>query len=197
MKTLATILALALAFVSTAAQQEPQSKPAPAPEAPKATPGAAARAALGRMAFLVGDWEGEGWSLSRDGGRRRFWVKEFYMYRGERDLMDMEGRFGDIRSDGTRAPQNEFGLGFLYFNEAAGEYRMWHYSDSGEFFDVTMNVDPSKREMWYSKQFPDGVTGRFRLVVGTDGVWVSTFEILQADKTWLQVMEFRMKKVAG
>jgi len=32
------------------------------------------RAALAKVDFLVGEWEGEGWSLSRSGERRRFWV---------------------------------------------------------------------------------------------------------------------------
>jgi hypothetical protein len=53
-------------------------------------PGDIERAALGKADFLVGDWEGEGWSLTRSGERRRFWVKEFFHYRGDKDIMDME-----------------------------------------------------------------------------------------------------------
>jgi hypothetical protein len=196
MKMLAWTLMMGLAMASQAGRPDGNPQAPVVQEGRQAAPGAAARAALGRMGFLAGYWEGEGWSLSRAGGRRRFWVKEDYRYRGNRDLMDMEGRFGDILPDGTRSPENEFGLGFLYFDEAKDEYRMWHYSDSGECFDVAMHVDAAKREMWYLKEFAKGEVGKFHLVVGGDGVWTSSFAIRQADQSWLQVMEFRMTRVS-
>jgi hypothetical protein len=163
---------------------------------PSENPGAAERAALAKVAFLVGDWEGEGWALRRSGERHRFWVKEAYRYRGAGDLLDMEGRFGAILSDGTHAPEDEYGLGILYFDPEIGEYRMWHSTNGAEVFTVTMEVDVEARRMQYTKDIGGGQVGRFRLVVGADGVWVSAFDILQPDQSWLQVMEFRMERKA-
>lgn len=166
-----------------------------ATEVPEA-PGAAERAALQKVDFLVGDWEGEGWSVGPSGERRRFWVREIYRFRGDDELLDMEGSFGAILPDGTRGPRREYGLGILYYDREADEYRMWHATNGAEIFTTAMNVDPATREMHYMKEYPEGLTGRFHLVVGTDGVWVSRFDILQPDGAWLQVMEFRMQRTA-
>jgi hypothetical protein len=158
-------------------------------------PGAVERAALARVDFLVGDWEGEGWSLTRSGQRNKFWVKEFYRYRGNKDLMDMEGRFGDILPDGSRSAEREYDLGILFFDRESQEYRMWHYSSDGTVFTVKIAFDMKARSAQYTKEYAPGELGKFSLAVGDDGVWVTTFEILRPDKTWLQAMEFRMKRV--
>jgi hypothetical protein len=170
---------------------------AEAPEAPatEEKPGTVERAALAEVDFLVGDWEGEGWALARSGERQRFWVKEYYRYRGDKDLLDMEGRFGDIFEDGTRTGELEYALGILYYAKEPGEYRMWHYSDSGDVFTVVMDVDVAKREMQYTKEYSEGRIGRFHLAIGDDGVWITKLEILQPDQTWRQTMEFRMERV--
>jgi hypothetical protein len=157
-------------------------------------PGVVERAALARVDFLVGDWAGEGWSVSRSGERRRFWVEEAFHYRGEKDLMDMQGVFGGVLEDGSRTASREYNLGILYYDRASGEYRMWHYSSSGEVFTTPMSVDVATRTMHYTRDYPGGVTGKFHLVVGLDGVWTSSFHVLQEDGTWRQVMEFRMRR---
>ena len=167
---------------------EPPGDPAP--------PGTVERAAMGKVDFLVGDWEGEGWSTPPSGERRRFWVKESYRYRGDKDLMDMEGRFGSILPDGTRAPEREYDLGILYFDRGSGEYRMWHYGSLESVMTATMDVDIEGRSMEYTTEYAPGRTGRFHLSIGDDHVWVSTFEILTQEKTWRKVMEFRMRLVA-
>jgi hypothetical protein len=196
MRVIAAVAGLGLVCGSFAATHAgaTQEGASPPPQSPT-VPGVVERAALAKVDFLVGDWEGEGWSVSRSGERRRFWVKEFYHYRGDGDLLDMEGRFGEILPDGTRGLQNEVGLGFLYFDRNAGEYRMWHYSSDGEAFTVTMEVDVEARQMQYTKDLGAGQFGRFRLVVGADGAWVSRFDILLPDQSWLQVMEFRMERI--
>ncbi len=158
-------------------------------------PGAVERTALARVAFLEGDWAGEGWAITRSGERTRFWVEEAFHYRGDKDLMDMQGIFGDILSDGSRTPSLEYNLGILYFDRESGRYMMWHYSSSGEVFTVAMNVEHATREMHYIKEYPSGRTGKFHLVVGDDGVWTSRLDVLQADGSWRQVMEFRMQRV--
>lgn len=157
-------------------------------------PGVVERAALAEMSFLEGDWAGEGWSMPPSGERRRFWVEEAFHYRGEKDLMDMQGIFGGILADGTRTPSREYNLGILYYDREAREYRMWHYSSSGEVFDTPMSVDVAGRSMHYVKDYPGGITGKFHLVVGPDGVWTSSFYVLQEDGGWRQVMEFRMRR---
>jgi hypothetical protein len=158
-------------------------------------PGAVERDALARVAFLEGDWAGEGWAITRSGERTRFWVEEAFHYRGDKDLMDMQGIFGDILSDGSRTLSLEYNLGILYFDRESARYMMWHYSSSGEVFTVAMNVEHATREMHYIKEYSGGRIGKFHLVVGADGVWTSRFDVLQADGSWRQVMEFRMERV--
>ena len=181
------VLVLATCGFSSA---EPGPGVAPVPE----RPGDAERAAMARVDFLVGDWQGEGWSLTPAGERSRFWVEEFYHYRGDTDLMDMEGRFGDIQPDGTHGPQHEFGLGFLYYDRTTGEYHMWHYSSDGSVFTVPMEVDVEARTMQYTRTSARGTTYTFALVVGADGVWVSRITVQQPDGSWKQMAEFQMQR---
>ncbi len=158
-------------------------------------PGDIERAALGKVDFVVGDWAGEGWSLTPSGQRERFWVREFFHYRGNKDLMDMEGRFGGIGSDGKNLPETEYALGILYYDRANGQYRMWHYGDNGSLINVAMEIDVPGRSFSYQRKSASGDPARFGLHVGSDGIWVSRLEVLKPDKTWVTVMEFRMKRV--
>jgi len=164
---------------------------------PQATerPGDLERAALGKAGFLVGEWEGEGWRLTRAGQRQKFLIKEIYRYRGNHDLLDMEGISRVIFPDGTPSPQKEYALGLLYYDRATREYRMWHYSDEGDVFTVKLDVDVEGKAGSYTRQNAGGGSYRFSIKIGEDGVWVSKAEIPNPDKSWLQVMEFRMTRV--
>lgn len=184
------VLTAVLASVSGAAES-----PSPTPPPLPGRPGAVERTALAKMDFLVGEWEGEGWGRDASGERSRFWVREVFRYRGDHDLMDMEGRFGDILADGTRAGEKEYGLGLLTFDREASTYRMWHYSNDGTAFAVAMEVDHAGRAMKYTRNSPRGTTYTFSLRVGEDGVWISRIDILQPDGSLLQAMEFRMTRV--
>lgn len=184
------IICLVLLSVQTAGGQT-QTTGVP----PAQNPGDSERAALSKAAFLVGEWEGEGWSLTESGRRTKFWIKEIYRYRGNKDLLDMEGRFADILPDGKRAAE-EYALGILFYDRQTNEYRMWHYSSNGSVFTVKMDVDIKARTAQYSRKTARGDQSRFSLAVGGDGVWVSKIEILRPDNSWLQVLEFRMKRVA-
>lgn len=168
---------------------------APAPPPLPDRPGAVERGALAKMEFLVGEREGTGWGLEPSGERIPFWVREVFRCRGNRDLMDMEGRFGAILADGTRAGENEYGLGLLTFDRETSTYRMWHYSSDGAVFSVPMEVDHEGRAMKYTRTSPRGTTYTFGLRVGPDGAWVSRIDARQADGSWRQVMEFRMTRV--
>jgi len=195
MNTITRIVGLGFAcvlwFVSPGSRMEAKDSGAPSNTE---KPGAVERAALARMGFVVGEWEGEGWSLDRSGQRQRFWAKESYRYRGDKDLLDMEGRFGGILADGTRAAEQEYALGILYFDRESQSYMMWHYSDDGTLFTVKMNVDIAQRSAYYLKTRAGGESGKFSLSIGEDGIWTAGLEILRPDNTWLKVMEFRMKR---
>ena len=157
-------------------------------------PGDIERAALDRASFLVGEWEGEGWQLTGSGQRVRLWVKESYRYRGDRDLLDMEGRSGVLLPDGTRSSERHYALGILYYDRTSDEYRMWHYSDDGEVFTATLDVDIGAKAGEYTRQRVGGGSSRFSVKIGDDGVWVSKVEAINTDNTSLEVVEFRMKR---
>lgn len=194
MKTILRVTTWALVFVLFTVL------PAPGPAAQTTAsgqPGDEGRAALGKVDFVVGEWEGEGWSLTPSGGRTRFWIKETYAYRGAKDLMDMEGRFRDILPDGSMSPKEDYALGILFYDPESKEYRMWHYSGTGTVFTVKMETDIKAKTAWYMRKTARGDESKFTLTVGEDGVWVSKVEYLRPDKTWLKVMEFRMKRVGA
>jgi len=184
------ILCLVLSLVQTTAAQTHTAN-----LAPLENPGDVERAALGKVGFLVGEWEGEGWSLNESAQRVKFWIKEVYRYRGNKDLLDMEGRFADILPDGKTAPE-DYALGILFYDRLSNEYRMWHYSSDGTVFTIKMDVDVKARTAQYTRKSARGDVSKFSLVVGVDGVWISKIEILQPDNSWLKVLEFRMKRIS-
>lgn len=158
-------------------------------------PGDVERAATSKVEFLVGEWAGEGWFLSGNGERIRFWVKEVYRYRGSKDLLDMEGRFGDITADGSKSAEQEYALGILSFDRSAGTYQMWHYSSDGTIFTVPMAVDVNARRLHYTRTNPRGQHSRFTLWITEDSTWITQREVYVPDGTWDRTMEFRMKRV--
>lgn len=74
---------------------------------------------------------------------------------------------------------------------------MWHYGSDGTTFTVRVDIDVAKRSARYERTYPGAGPGTFRIVIGDDGTWVTTLEILRPDGTRLKVMEFRMKRLAG
>jgi len=158
-------------------------------------PGDIERAALGKIGFVVGEWEGDGWQQTEAGQRVRFWVRELYRYRGDKDLLDMEGESRSLLPDGTRSSERHYSLGILSYDRATSEYRMWHYANDGDAFMVKVNVDIEGKVARYIRQDAKTGSSRFTLKIGEDGVWVSTVERLGPDSRWPEVVEFRMKRV--
>ncbi len=152
------------------------------------------RAALGKLEYMIGNWEGDGWMLSDSGSRLTFWVKEYYLYRGDKDLMDMEGRFGGILPDGTRLPESDYALGLMFYDSKSREYRMWHYGN-GRVFTVAVNTNLESRKSFYILKNARGEQSRFSFAIDKEGVWTSKREILKPDSTWFLNMEFSMKRV--
>jgi hypothetical protein len=158
-------------------------------------PGEIARVAIGQLDFMIGVWEGEGWWLAKANQRVKVWVKETYRYRGDKDLLDMEGETWVILPDGTRSPERFYSLGIMSYDRAASEYRMWHFDNKGDMYTVKLNTDIKGKTGYYIRQLTGGDTSKFSIKIGEDGVWETKSERLKSDKTSIQVLEFHMKRV--
>jgi hypothetical protein len=207
MKRITLTLALAFAIVATqtlfAQEQSVENKVGPTEKKvekiekkviPEKT-GAIERAALSKLDYMIGEWEGEGWSQYGSGQRQTFWVKEYYQFRGDKDLMDMEGRSGGILPDGTKLSDSNYSLGIMYYNHQDNDYRMWHYNSDGGVFDVKVNANIEGRNGYYIIKDAGGEQKRFSISIDNDEEWISKMEVLTPANTWLQVLEFRMKRI--
>ncbi len=144
---------------------------------------------------MVGVWEGEGWWLAQSGQRVKIWVKETYRYRGDKDLLDMEGESRVILSDGTRSPERFYGLGIMFYDRTTQEYRMCHFDSNGDTYTVKLNTDIAGKTGYYTRQLANGETSKFSLKIGEDGIWVARSERRKPGKSWIQELEFRMKRI--
>lgn len=95
-------------------------------------PGDEGWVALGKVDFLVGNWEGEGWSLNPSGERDKFLIKESYVYRGARALVDMEGRFRDVQPDGSYRRRKTMRLEFCSTMRRAADMIKREFVEKGE-----------------------------------------------------------------
>jgi hypothetical protein len=157
----------------------------------------AERAAMKKLDFVIGKWEGEGWLLVGPGQRHPFSVTELYNYRCNGSVIDGEGRFRPQGVPGAVETDTMYGLGMTYFDRQSGEYRMWHYGGSGISFVFTakIDVDVEGKGLHYINKDARGETYKFGFTIDKDEILTARTERQKLDGTWYVSGEFRMRRV--
>jgi hypothetical protein len=155
------------------------------------------RAAMKKLDFVIGIWEGEGWLLASPDQRYPFSVTESYSYRCGGLLIDGEGRFRPQGVPEDAETNTMYGLGMIYFDRPSGEYRMWHYGGTGSGFAFTqkIGIDAERRALHYINIDARGETYKFGFTIDDEGILTARSERQKPDGTWYVSMEFRMQRV--
>lgn len=155
------------------------------------------RAAMKKLDFVIGKWEGKGWLLVGPEQRYPFSVTELYSYRCDGLVLDGEGRFGAQGAPEDPGTSTNYGLGMIYFDRQSGEYRMWHYggSDSTFVFTQKIEIDAERRVLRYVNRDAKGETYRFGFRIDRNDILTARSERQKPDGTWYVSMEFRMRRV--
>ena len=155
------------------------------------------RAAMKKLDFVIGHWEGEGWLLVGPDQRYPFSVTESYSYRCNGLVVDGEGRFRPEGVPEDAETNIMYGLGMIYFDRPSGEYRMWHYGGTGSGFVFTqkIEIDVEHRALHHINKDAKAETYKFGFVIDDEGILTTRSERQKPDGTWFVSMEFRMRRL--
>ena len=146
------------------------------------------REAMRRLAYMVGEWEGEGWMQSPQ-GRHAFRGGERVQAKLDGLALLVEGDFTAPGPDGTPMPVHRT-LGVISFDPRAGAYRFRTWLATGSSGEHTLeltadgwrwHIDTPEGRIRYATRFSD------------DGGWHEVGEMERAG-AWRQFFEMRLQR---
>jgi hypothetical protein len=146
-----------------------------------------------KLDFLVGEWQGEGWTEYVAGQRRSSPITEKVEPRLGGMILLVEG-LGKKRVEGQ---QNEVvvhnALGIIAFDPKANLYRLKTFLADGRSTDAEAKfVDDAFQ---WSFQAPQGFSIRYTTKLTDKGEWFEKGEMSQDGKNWRQFHEMTLKRV--
>jgi hypothetical protein len=170
------LLAPIFAVVALLPTQQPATGPSPAEIA-----------AIKKLSFLVGKWEGEGWSQT--GPRRdNFRGTETVQLKLSGKALLIEGLFRDTATNNVGHET----LAVVTFDEKTGKYRFstFLFNRPNAEFELTVR---SNGFSWQMKP-TESVVVEYTMIL-EDGVWHEVGEATIAGRPKMKVMEMKLKKV--
>jgi hypothetical protein len=156
-------------------------------QAPPAPDLARHRAEIAKLDWLVGEWEGEGWS-QRGPERMRATIVERIERRldGLALLVEGEGR------DATDPSQVvHLALGVLSFDEAAGALRLASWTAEGR--SVVAEAEATATGFVWSFATPGGGRVRYTVTRG-ENEWSEVGEFSRDGATWMQIHAMTLRR---
>lgn len=155
----------------------------------QAPDGAAHRAGIDRLAFMIGTWQGEAWmQRGRDRVRTTMTEKVERMLGGA--VLEVEGQGIIPASEGSDARVVHHALGIITFDPAAGSYGLRSYLATGQSGDFVLEVIPGG--VRWSREVPGGRVRNTAHIA--DGTWHEVGEFSRDGETWTQIMEMRLQR---
>jgi hypothetical protein len=147
-----------------------------------------------KLDFLLGAWEGEGWTDFGSGQRRAVNVKESVQSKAEGSVLTLEG-LGKARAPGKDEEivvHSAFGV--VWYDGEAKRFRMMAWRE-GRSVDADITVG-EKSLVW---GFRDQRAGQIRFTIKLDeaGRWFEIGEISRDGMTWNKFFEMTLKRVDG
>lgn len=162
-------------------------------QAPSAEADAERRAAMARLSFLVGTYEGEGWMFTPDGVRRTFTHVERAEMRAGGLVLTVEGA-ARSESDPPDAPGFR-AFGVIAWNDSEDRYEMQTYA-YGRPYAVTGALAADNAFVWgFSPN--EAVDIRYTITAPDPQTWSEIGEISMDDgATWRQFFAMRLTRIA-
>ena len=145
--------------------------------------------AMKKLDFLVGYWEGEGWSEFRPGQRHTFRSIEIVERKLDGEVLLVEG----LHKDGEVIVHHAYAM--LSYDTEAGlyEFRSYVSGRSGGNFEATA---PEEGVMQWGMKIPNGQI-RYTITLNDAGQWFEVGEMSQDGETWRQIFEMTLNRVAS
>jgi hypothetical protein len=147
---------------------------------------AAHQAAMQKLAFLAGDWEGSGSIAMGPGPRRTFTQTEHIQFKQDGTLLLIEGQ-GTSPHDGAVVHD---ALAVVTFDPKSGGYKFRSFAAVGHFADTEASVDGNTM-VWSLDAGPQKI--RYTIKVD-NGVWREIGERSADGATWTPFFEMTVKR---
>lgn len=146
------------------------------------------------LAFLAGEWEGEGWMMVGPNQRHTFVQKEHVETRLDGNLMLIEG-LGRASEDTSRVVHHAFAV--VSYNAADGLYVMRAHRANGagtQSIDAEATVEDGAFVWGFDD--PRAGTIRYTIREDADGRWFEIGEMSRdGGATWFQFFEMTLERV--
>jgi len=149
----------------------------------------AQREAMKKLAFLVGEWEGEGRMLRPSGEWVEFNQTEKAEYKLDGLLLVIEG-VGRPKSDGRPLLQ---AYGIASYDDATGKYHMRAFND-GRWLETDTALSDNGKELTWGFNVGD-IRTNSSLRLTDAGEWTESHEVTMGTQPPKKFMELRVKRV--
>ncbi len=161
----------------------------PALAQPPQPPAAQVRAAMAKLAWLEGDWQGEGWRATRD-GRETFYVDERVRFHLDGIVLVVEGRGWSVNEHGAEIEGHK-ALGVFSYDAFARTYRFDAFIKEGYQSRTTPEI--GENEFRWTVPAGPGAEMRYHARLTEKGAWVETGERCAGDAC-APALEMRLEK---
>lgn len=178
----ALVLSIALFAIAAAAQEQPRppmTRPDPAEQIK----------AMGKLDFLIGNWEGEGW-MDFGGTRANFHGTEVVQRKLNGVTLLVEGSFFAKRESGEPFPVHTT-LGVISFDPQQKNYRFQSWLAQGTSGERELTV--LDRGFQWEMRNPRGVV-RYTTTISEKGEWVEIGERSADGTNWQKFFEMTLRK---
>ena len=189
---------------TTATAQEPASAPATttAAQTAPAEPAEEGPNGIDRLDWLIGEWEGSGWTMTGPGQREAFTIRESVTPRLEGQVLVVDGAGRTAPVEGQQQRQVHEAFGVLSYDADKDQFffRAFRARDgqgSGQI-DPQIEVRPDGSFDWAFEINAAGRTAITRYATRQldDGRWQEKGYIsLDGGKTWAQFFEMTLRRV--
>lgn len=154
----------------------------------QAPDGSASRAAIDKLAFMVGRWSGEAWMQRGPGSRVQTTMTETVERKLDGVVLQVEGLGKLADANAPRVVHHAFAI--ISFDAQSGAYGLRSYIATGQFGDFTLTLIPGG-VMW-SREVPGGRIRNTAHIAGDE--WHEIGEFSRDGTQWTQIMEMRLRR---
>lgn len=156
---------------------------------PGLQPGAAVRAAMQKVQFLEGRWQGAGW-IQMGPKREAFVVAETGTFKANGGVLVLEG-LGRDAADTTVIIHQAFGV--ISYDQQNSRYLMRAFRADGNHVDADFRVTEDGSIIW---GFTHPMAGQIRYTIRLENdQWVESGEMSRDGQRWQPFLEMRLSRL--
>ena len=147
---------------------------------------------LDKLDFMIGEWEGTGWMLTRN-GKENARIKEKAEYKLEKGIMVVEGlgTKTDSITNVNKIVHNAYGI--IFFDSKTNFLTIDAYKN-GESIQSKIEFLEEKIIQW-NMEIPNQGKVRFTVDFSTDNKWIEIGEFSRDGENWMKFLEMNLDKI--